>query len=203
MKTKKMTTRDYALENTCFSRKTQSGYWTPHGEFLVVPAKICRYRHQWEKYYGGWRVGYRDENGEHAFKAFSDCHYDRDYKLSLEAAIAWLKQLDHGQLLSAYRRTHQGLEETRKKKSSTGHVGISISQRKLKDGYCLFLLVACGRGTLRRIKVGINETVGSPKYHEKLKEAITLRRLLVEDYKVTHRATIHSGIHQENGHAGT
>ena len=45
--------------------------------------------------------------------------------------------------------------------------------------------------------------IGPLLKQEKLKEAITLRRLLVEDYKVTHRATIHSGIHQENGHAGT
>ncbi len=196
-KSQKKTTRAYALENASFSKKTKDGYWSPHGEFLVVPAKICRYCHQWEKYYGGWRVGYRDVNGESAFKTFSDCHYGRDYKLSLAAAIDWLSQLDHGQLLSAYRRTHQGREENRAKKSATGHIGISISQRKTKTGYSLFLLVACGRGTLQRIKVGINEIVDSPRYREKLKEAIALRRALVEDYKTAHQATFHPGICQE------
>ena len=179
-------TREWAIATQRFSKKTDEGYWTPAGEFLPVPAKIIRIRQIRCMRDPGWRVAIKTEKGIR-WKTFRDFRYEDDYKKSLAAAIAWLQQYTEQLLLQPWRHFYP--RESAAKKRSTGHVGISWCQRKTKTGHTLFLIVTCGRNNIKTIRVGAEEQVGSHAYREKLKEAKTLRKLLMEDYRRRHAAS--------------
>jgi hypothetical protein len=122
-------TRDYSVQNRMFSTKVKNdlgevGVWAPYGEWLALPAGICRYRRNFLNGTGGWMVSWSDDNGVNR-RLISDADYHHNYNRSLQAAIEFAEEARGALLISGKRVVKK---EQARKKVKTGTPGVILRE---------------------------------------------------------------------------
>ena len=166
-------TKEYAVQNKCFSLNVGGGYYTPTGEFLKTPSGVSR--RNTSKYDKAWKVFH-----DRKLYLVHDSEHDGDYKKSLEHAIALKKKLA-GELVK-YKK------ENRNRKTQTGENNITIVYRKPYIASCgrkkgdYYSFAVCVGDHQKLFYIGTTSTY-STNYEAKLAIAVKYRDDYIQSRK--------------------
>lgn len=113
----RMSTREWAIKNQRWSKKTNEGYWAPDGKFVPCPSCIVRFKTNPKIAENGWRINIHKNGKIKTYQVFDWDYSDPsqpDYLTSLEVAIDWFRELLEEEDILRARRQYINLSEPAK-----------------------------------------------------------------------------------------